>query len=79
MKICLFYDRPLAQLLSAHAIRARGLGFKSRVDRIAQCRQRLATAATFLRSCDVHALINSVTRTLLRPLVFYRSSLLDGI
>ena len=52
---------PLAQLLSAQAIGAEDLGFDSRAGQIdyragQQCRQRLATAATFLRSCVAQAL-----------------------
>ena len=47
----LIKDRPLAQLLGAHAIGAVGHGFKFRV-----CRQRLATVAMFLRSCVAQVL-----------------------
>ena len=48
-------NRPLAQLLSAHAIGAEGLGFESRVGQIGTV-SPLATAATFLRSCVAQAL-----------------------
>ena len=45
--------RQFAQLPSQPAIGAGGQGFKSRVGQIGQ---RLATAATFLRSCVAQAL-----------------------
>ena len=47
------FNRPLAQLLRAHAIGAEGLGFESRA---AQRRQWLVTVATFLWSCVAQAL-----------------------
>ena len=46
-----FINRPLAQLLSAQATGAGGLGFDSRVHH-----QRLAIAATFFRNCVARAL-----------------------
>ena len=47
---------PLAQLLSAHAIGAGGLGSNPRSVKSAQSRQRLATAAMVLWSCVAQAL-----------------------
>ena len=51
-----FTNRPLAQLLSAHAIGAEVWGSSPKPVKSAQCRQRLATAATFFRSCVAQAL-----------------------
>ena len=51
-----FFNLSLAQLLSARATGAGGLGFDSRVGQIGSERQRLAPAVTFLRSCLAQAL-----------------------
>ena len=45
------FDRPLVQLLSAQVVGAGGVGSIPEPVKSAQCRQRHATAATFLRNC----------------------------
>ena len=50
-------DRPLAQLLSAYTLSVQEVwGSNPGSVKLAQCRQQLATAATFLRSCVAQAL-----------------------
>ena len=48
--------RPLAQMLSTHAIGVEVLGSNPGPVNLAQCRQRFATVASFLQSCVAQAL-----------------------
>ena len=49
-------NRLVTSVVMHIAIEAGGLGFDSRASLIGQCRQRLVTAAMFLRSCVAQAL-----------------------
>ena len=52
-------------MLSAHATGAGGRGLDSRagqIDTSTQCRQRLATAATFLRNCVAYCVAQALSR-----------------
>ena len=66
-------NQPIAQLLSAYAIGAGGLSSNPGSVKSAQCRQRLATAAMFLRSCVAQALSHGDgPRHSLHTLAYYR-------
>ena len=56
LQICIFVLYSISVVVNDATIDAGGLRFDSRVSQIEQSRQRLATAATFFRSCIALAL-----------------------
>ena len=51
-----FRDRPIGRVIEVIAFGAVGVWFDSRLVNRTLCCQRVATAATFLRSCNAQAL-----------------------